>query len=407
MKSHYPACRRKQTNVIPTVTKRPLPSNKKTSTTNDAQAAGISDLQCLACHKDNISFVAKDKKSLTSHMRAKHPETYENSKKVANIRVAWSKDEDILLANLELELKSIQKGQILDRLCSEWNKKVEKSHANFRSKDAIRTRRQQAAYKATLHDIQTRMQTTIQNKKKDDVSDDDQTSSESEDDAEVHNATTSNNDNNRSDEDDVSTIKNLLRELLSRNGNKLSAYMSEAIQTFLNPNQATDAVQLTMLGINHAITNIRNRSTKNSSSRQGDKNMLATNKKLARNPSRIRKANERAYYQHLYKHNKSRLMDELINGVPPNSEPPPIHDAVQFYEQMWSTCTHDQHGVEVKIQSNNNDYQLLSPITKIDIANAIKRTKRETAKGVDMITLQEAKQLAEDELLIAFNIWLG
>lgn len=40
----------------------------------------------------------------------KHAETYEESKKVSNIRIAWDKDADRIVANLEISLKSIQKG---------------------------------------------------------------------------------------------------------------------------------------------------------------------------------------------------------------------------------------------------------------------------------------------------------
>ena len=40
-------------------------------------------------------------------MRIKHPQAYEESKKVANVRVAWSKDEDVLLVILKIRLKSI------------------------------------------------------------------------------------------------------------------------------------------------------------------------------------------------------------------------------------------------------------------------------------------------------------
>jgi hypothetical protein len=64
---------------------------------------------------------------------------------------------------------------------------------------------------------------------------------------------------------------------------------------------------------------------------------LATNRKSPQNKFRIEKAKKRAYYEKLYWRNKSRLMDEIIDGVALNAKPPPIHLVVQHYEQIWST----------------------------------------------------------------------
>jgi hypothetical protein len=47
---------------------------------------------------------------------------------------------------------------------------------------------------------------------------------------------------------------------------------------------------------------------------------------------------------------------------------------------------------------------LLSPITKLEIILTIKKTKRDTVKEIDRITIQEARLLAENDLYIAFNI---
>jgi hypothetical protein len=37
----------------------------------------------------------------------------------------------------------------------------------------------------------------------------------------------------------------------------------------------------------------------------------------------------------------------------------------------------------------------------------LKKTKRDTARGLDQVTIYEAKQLVKNDLLIAFHIWLG
>jgi hypothetical protein len=323
-------------------------------------------------------------------MRTKHPQAYEESKKVANIRIAWSNDEDNILANLEISLKSTQKGQILERLFNEWNKLVVQSHANYRSKDAIRARRQQQEYKAILRDL-------IQKQDDTNASSDDNDSSTDSDSPSIP-ATICN---------DMNAIHKLLNDIVIAGHIKLSDHMKNAIDAFLNPNKAIDPVKLTMSGINQSITDIRNKNNNNRNSSRVNGTATAINKKPARNKSRIEKSKQHAYYQRLYLKNKSRLMDEIIDGVAPNVDPPPIHTAIQYYEQIWSILVQDTHPVTTKPDFNNKDNTLLSPITKVEIQWAIKKTKRDSAKGVDQITLQEAKLLAEDDLYIAFNIWLG
>ena len=86
-------------------------------------------------------------------MRCKHPEEYEASKTVALKRIAWSTDEDRVLAKLELSLKATQRGQILTRLCAGYNEITAKSKAPPRSKEAIRGRRQQPDYKALMDEL--------------------------------------------------------------------------------------------------------------------------------------------------------------------------------------------------------------------------------------------------------------
>jgi hypothetical protein len=326
-----------------------------------------------------------------THMRTKHPQAYEESKKVANIRVAWSNDEDKILANLEISLKSTQKGQILDRLYNEWNKLVEQSHANYRSKEAIRGRRQQPEYKATLNDLKLNIHNKDQNT----------------------NLVSPNNpvlDHDLSllpitDHDDVHAVKNFLQQIILNDHFKISDHMKNAINAFNNHDMNIDPVPLTMIGISESIVNIRNKQ-KSNLNKSRNKNG-ANEKKHARNPSRVRKEKNRAYYQRLYMKNKSRLMDELVEGVIPDTDPPPIHEAVQFYEQMWSTRGQDKHSVEPKSDNIGDNQILLTPINQIDINNAIKRTKRDSAKGLDQITLSEAKKIADNDLIIAFNIWLG
>ncbi|MCC7304188.1 reverse transcriptase family protein [bacterium] len=131
-------------------------------------------------------------------------------------------------------------------------------------------------------------------------------------------------------------------------------------------------------------------------------------KKEVRNKTRSTKAERRAYFQRLYVKNKSRLIDELAGDIGENIDPPPIHIAIKHYEQIWSTTQKKINDVchSFKIQNLNNN-QILSPISRDEINAAIRQTKNDTAKGLDGITIQEARRLAEHELFIAFNIWLS
>ena len=86
-------------------------------------------------------------------MRTEHRNAYEDSKTVASKRVAWSQDEDKIVAKLEISLKRWQEGQILHRLYCEYKDIVQRAQANHRSEEAIRGRRQQPEYKMLLNSL--------------------------------------------------------------------------------------------------------------------------------------------------------------------------------------------------------------------------------------------------------------
>ncbi|CAF3000950.1 unnamed protein product [Rotaria sp. Silwood2] len=348
----------------------------------------IPPLQCVECYKNSITFTAKDKKGLTTHLRLKHPNEYEDSKKVANIRIGWSNDEDKILANLEISLKAVQKGQILDRLTEEWNKIAAASHANLRSKDAIRGRRQQPEYKAILADLKSNL-----NNQGPDITDS----------LPIVIEPVSSMDT-VTESDDVISVQNLMKEILTLHQNTLSKYMKDAINAFVNHNETEDPVKLTMLGIHQSINEYREKHTVNP---QFKRTSFISRKKPARSKTRLEKAKKRAYYMNLYMHNKPRLLEELMDGVTPNTDPPPIHEAIKHYEKIWSTDVKDTQSVDQIPDVDINNKILLSPITKLDIEWAIKKTKKDTAIGIDLISLHEAKIMASEELYIAFNIWLG
>jgi len=65
-------------------------------------------------------------------------------------RIAWSINEDQILANLKISLKAKKNGQILERLHIEYNKIANNSKAPTRLKEAICGRHQQPEYKKVL-----------------------------------------------------------------------------------------------------------------------------------------------------------------------------------------------------------------------------------------------------------------
>ena len=64
-------------------------------------------------------------------------------------------------------------------------------------------------------------------------------------------------------------------------------------------------------------------------------------------------------------------MHEMINGVPPNVDPPPIHEVVLFYEQVWSVRVQDDQSVKPKLTSIGDNHPLrktnLTSITPFEI----------------------------------------
>ena len=396
IKSHYPACIRKQTTSnIPPVNTQNQVHRTNDAPNNNTHTPTLPPLQCIECNNQSISFIAKDRKGLSTHMRLKHPAAYEDSKKVANIRIAWSKDEDTILANLEVSLKSAKKGQILDRLYNEWNKLATQSCANHRTKDAIRSRRRQPEYKNILANVQSNRdnQNRTIDMPSDPNSSDNESDSESDSPMDVQVTTGAHN-----------AIHEFLTEIAQLNHVHISDHMIEAINALLKPNGDHDPVQQTMAAIEHSLMTIRRNNAANT---HINRSKTATKIKPSRSVPRIEKEKKHAYYQRLYKFNKSRLVDELVDGVAPNIDPPPIHLTVKHYEQIWSKSTPDIHPVEIKPKNTENTEILTSPITKKDILWAIKRTKRDSAVGLDHVTLHEAKLLAEKDLLVAFNIWLS
>jgi hypothetical protein len=367
--------------------------SKDTDNENDNDTNnGISRLQCTECEKQGYTFNAKDNKGLITHMRYKHRNAYEDSKKVATKRIAWDPDEDVILAELEISLKTAQKGQILSRLTTEWNKLAKKSGANLRTQEAIRGRRQTAEYKRTKATVMFRKQQPKDSGPEDDSSPSDESKTSS-----TNNRSASNNTSSDEDEHD---IRGYVKHNLIDRKIALSNSMEKAIQAYISNNDnSMDPVKLSLTGIQEAISRVREKSTKNSRTKARTSRL----EKPINNARRLEKSNKLAYYQRLYDHDKAKLVSEVFDGVASNIEPPPMNIAYDHYKNIWSKTVQDTEPIRQKLPLVD-PCLLLSPITSQEIEWAVNNTKRDTAKGPDNITLSEAKAIMKKELHAAFNI---
>ncbi|CAF1232365.1 unnamed protein product [Adineta ricciae] len=107
------------------------------------------------------------------------------------------------------------------------------------------------------------------------------------------------------------------------------------------------------------------------------------------------------------KKDTSDSQDHNVDTTSDESSPSTESDSEINQQNTATNSNIEDHPVVIKSATNNSNIELLSPITKSDIENALKRTKRDTTKGLDLVTVQEAKQLANVDRLVVFNIWLG
>jgi hypothetical protein len=368
-------------------------------------------LRCKECARLGHTFEGKDRIGLVTHMRHKHPNAYEESKTVACKRVAWSNDEDRVLAGLELSLKSTKKGQILNRLTEEYNKLVRRSGAQPRSKEAIRGRRQNAEYR------RVKALALAERRTKDD--DSSSSSSSDSDDTDGHLSTVQELQQSPSDsasttghsgDDDDDDVENVIREYVKINfvdtRISLCTHMNEAALAYASNADTIDPVQLSHLGLQQAIEAMRARKAASLDKGKQKTNSAPPRKSTKiRNARRLEKSNKLAYYQRLYDRNKSKLVSELFDGVASDTVPPPMNIAMDHYRQIWSKVVPDTGPQRLNTPIASD--QLLSPITKQEIEWAVKNTKRDSATGPDNVTLDELRAIQGKELHVAFNIWLG
>ena len=357
------------------------------NTTNVQNQQQIDPLQCIECHQQNIFFLAQSNRGLSNHRRCKHPREYEESKTVASKRIAWNVDEDLILAQLEVDLKAKQKSCIAERLFEEYNKIAEQSKAPPRTKRAIISRRLGSDNKELLKSIQESITANP---------------SSSDDEDSTRQATTVQGTRRQADSTAIDEIKKFLDTTVKSN-NSLTASVKGAATAFINGDTTINILGTTIKGIYERIEEQRNEERRNISSRI--KSLPNNRKKPIRSSSRQQKARTHGYYQRLYYRNKQRLVDEVLDGEISQMKPPPITIAEDFYKNIWSRTVIDQSPFISK--PSVDDALIFNPITESEISMTIKGTKKETATGPDRVTLREITALAGSELLVAMNIWLG
>lgn len=384
IKNHFPPCKRKSAAVVTYDNRATTVSNINT---------GTDSLECSECKKNQATFTAKNKKGLVTHMRSKHRNAYEESKSVANKRVAWSQDEDKILAKLEISLKQRQKGQILDRLFHAWNQIVQRAQAQHRSKEAIRGRRQQPEYKALLNSLSS----NIDHQDGDSES---ENKSESESESEEVESRGTGPGGNDGHESFITEIKKALANIIITKREALPERIRDAIGALESNDPDLDPVELSMSGIKEWLEILRKKAKPVSVQRR--------TKGVVRNLKRKRKAEQRAHFQRLFAKNKPKLVDEIIDGPADDSDPPPIEIAIKHYQQIWaSTAQGNVTLTPVLRKADQSRAQILKPITADEIKQAIAKTKNESAKGLDTVSMLEVRKLADPILLAAYNIWLG
>lgn len=377
-KAHHTACKRQAAITRNTI----LPANNAPTLSSLVVPSSTTDpLQCVECLKTAVVKVFKDRKGLVTHMRMKHPAEYETSKIVAAKRVAWSTDEDLVLAKLERSLKFTQRGQILTRLYIGYNEIAAKSNAPLRSKEAIRGRRQQTEYKTLMKNLNDEPQDSSSNHEY--LSDDS---------IPQQNANPSNT---------TAVLRTYLEEMLKDKSKTLNNDLSRAISEFLQNNRADEILRLTMSGIDEAIKTFREKHPPN---KKHGKTTMTKNKKPIKNAKRYESARMHGYYQRLFYRNEKRLVAELLDGESSNVILPPIETAENYYKKIWSKPSRDDAPFEMKAMCNTDI--LLTPITKNEIEIAIKNTRKDSAAGPDRVNWFETKAII-NELTAAFNLWLN
>jgi hypothetical protein len=342
--------------------------------------------------------------SLSQHMRHMHKSEYNASINVPLKKSRWTRDEMLILAELEADIDLSECQNINSLLATKFPS---------RTREAIKLRRKNSEYKLVLQQVrETRLTQDLEG------FDDKGEGDEDEIITTPIVLNTVNEDNNI----DIMTenhhhpndrilpppngtqntpcpdIRQYVQQNIINGRVQVCKTMNDALLHFVADMEGFDPVFESLNGIREALDNV-------SSSQPHRDDRLNVGSKL-RSAKAMRKAERYAHHQRLFKKDKSKLASEIFDRVDYSAAKPPMSVAYEHYHKIWSTETKDTDIIKQKKASVGNDV-LLAPITREEIALAIEQTRSDTAVGPDRLPIIDVKRIARNELWCAFNIWLS
>jgi hypothetical protein len=332
---------------------------------------------------------------LSQHMRHMHKSAYNATIEVPLKKRRWTRDEMLILAELEANLPSSE-GMVINSVLAD--------KFPSRTREAIKIRRQGLEYKNMLK--QVREERAAHNCEGSDCT---ETSS-----SDVNMDTASDDSSNETDEKTdphdlppltprgtTSTtcpnIRKYIQDNIINGKVKMGATMSDALAHYVYDVFDSDPVFESLNGIREALGSVQS-----SQPHRVEKPGVGSKPRSAKS---MRKAERYAHHQRLFKKDKSKLASEIFDGMDNSAYKPPMSDAYEHFRKVWSVDTKDTGSLEIKASVGTD--VLLAPITREEIALAIDLTKNETAVGPDRVPLMDIKRIARNELWCAYNIWLG
>lgn len=332
--------------------------------------------------------------SLSQHMRHMHKSEYNATIEVPLKKRRWTRDEMLILAELEANLPSSE-GIVINTVLAE--------KFPSRTREAIKLRRQTLEYKNMLH--QVREDRAAQNREGSDStdlsSDVDMATVANDSIGETEDQTDLNDQPPSTPLGTASTtypnIRQYIQDNIIKGKVRMCTTMNDALSHYVADVFGSDPVLESLNGIREALVNVQS-----SQSHRGEKPNVGSKPRSAK---AMRKAERYAHHQRLFNKDKSKLASEIFDGVDNSALKPPMSVAYEHYRKIWTIDTKDTGTLECKASVGTD--VLLAPITREEIALALDQTNNDTAVGPDRLPLIDLKRIARNELWCAYNIWIG
>lgn len=347
--------------------------------------------------------------SLSQHMRRMHASEYNATIEVPMIKRRWTKDETMVLAELEASMSSSDSVFVNQELAKKFPS---------RTFEAIKSQRKRQEYRALVEQIRLRDANNM-NHEKSTCTNNSSISSVQTDivvkDNNINNCFRDENSDITSSDSTIATqdvpnsmrtttdVRNCpdIRQYLRQNAIdgkvQLCNTMNRVLMNYVDKIKNTDCVNESLHGIHEALAQIQ--------PRRNDQDGQPQIRNKRKSQKSKRKAQQFAHYQRLFKSDKSKLASEIFDQVDTSAAKPPLVDAQEHFRRIWEANATDTDSVE-QSQTIGTDI-LLAPITREDIALAISQTHSDTAVGPDRVSLEQVRSISRRELWCAFNIWLG